>query len=152
MADRFDYWIANAALKKHVGDMKRNDFESSIPVPESPSHYWRTRDYVLLKNSTIPDTWIEIFTRKYLGRWFKVGLGSFVKIVLGLTIIRMNVQYRQTLMGTTSREPKLSESRTGWLSLWVSSFLLPQLCYFSLSARLHRVLRFYWPSLPGSRW
>jgi hypothetical protein len=74
MAERFDYWIHNAALKKHVGDMKRNDFQPSSPLPrssESASHFWRTRDYVLLKSPTISNTWIERFTRNHLGRWFR---------------------------------------------------------------------------------
>jgi hypothetical protein len=76
MAERFDYWIRKAAMKKHVGDMKRNDFQPNSPVPgygrrEGASYYWRTRDYVLLKCPIIQDTWIERFTRNHLGRWFR---------------------------------------------------------------------------------
>lgn len=75
MAERFDYWIRNAAMNKHVGNMRRNDFQPSCPVPiatpETPTHFWRTRDYVLLKCPPIPNTWMERFTRNHLGRWFR---------------------------------------------------------------------------------
>lgn len=76
MAERFDFWIRNAAMRKHVGDMKRRDFQPSYPIPpssspENPTHFWRTRDYVLLKCPPVPNTWIERFTRDRLGRWFR---------------------------------------------------------------------------------
>ncbi|TID17860.1 hypothetical protein E6O75_ATG10505 [Venturia nashicola] len=75
MAGRLDFWIRNAAMRMHVGRMKRYDFQPSHPMPgsgpENPSHFWRTRDYVCLKSRPIPDTWIERFTRKRLGRWFR---------------------------------------------------------------------------------
>lgn len=65
----FDCWYHNAAMKSHVGDMKRHDFQHSDPIassgPDDP-----TRDYILLKRASIPATRIERHIRSALHRWF----------------------------------------------------------------------------------
>jgi len=70
MASKFDYWIHRAANKQTVGDVDAEDY---VPPqgPDTPADYWRLRDYVLLKYPVIPDSWMERFTRRYLGKMFQ---------------------------------------------------------------------------------
>lgn len=76
MAEIFDCWYRNPAMKNYVGmqHMQRHDFQPSYPSassgPENPTYFWRTRDYVLLKRASIPATRIERHIRVLLDRWF----------------------------------------------------------------------------------
>jgi hypothetical protein len=74
MANRFDLWIRNASEKKAIGEVKREDYEPTSPLREPATHYWRIRDYAFLKSPSYEDTWLERWTRKYLGYLFRVKL------------------------------------------------------------------------------
>ncbi|KAF2431523.1 hypothetical protein EJ08DRAFT_648785 [Tothia fuscella] len=64
--NKIDNWLQNATEGRPVGEILIEDYE---PIAEDNStHYWRTRDYALLKSPTYKDTWTEMWTRKYLGR------------------------------------------------------------------------------------
>jgi hypothetical protein len=72
MASRFDLWIRNASEKKAVGEVRREDYQPTSPLSEPATHYWRIRDYAFLKSPLYKDTWLESWTRKYLGYLFRV--------------------------------------------------------------------------------